>query len=67
MSNEYKDWLRDTATDILLDRELIKHIEYCESMYHGYIAIGIDYNWQRHMFFIWNDENEGWYYREVFI
>lgn len=50
MSNEYKDWLRDQASDIMLDNGTLKNIEYCESFHGGYITIGEDYDWCRRVF-----------------
>ena len=65
MSNEHTDWLRDQASDIMLDNGTLKNIEYCESFHCGYITIGEDYDWHRRVFFIWNDDLDGWSYREI--
>ena len=67
MSNEYKDWLRDTAANYLLDCRLAKSIEYCEPMQGGYIAICEGFDWERHVFFVWDDDLEGWSYREIYV
>lgn len=67
MSNEYKDWLRDKAADYLLDCYLVERIEYCEPIGDGYIAIGEGRDWARHVFFVWDDDVEGWSYREISI
>ena len=67
MNDEYEDWLRDTAADYLLDNNLVRHIEYCEPMHYGYIAIGQELDGTRHIFFVWNDDLDGWSYREIYI
>ena len=67
MSNEYKDWLKDKVADYLLDCYLVKRIEYCEPMQSGYIVIGEGLDWERHVFFVWDDDIEGWSYKEIYI
>lgn len=67
MSNEYEDWSRDEAADYLLNNNLVERIEYCEPMHYGYIAIGQELDETRHIFFVWNDDLDGWSYREIYI
>lgn len=67
MSDAYKDWLRDKAADYLLDNGLVERIEYCEPMQYGYIAVGEGRDWARHIFFIWDDDLEGWSYKEIYV
>lgn len=68
MSNEYKDWCWDAAQDYLLNEiYMIKRIEYMTTFHDGYLIICEHTDYSKGTYFVWNDEDCGWSYREIII
>lgn len=67
MSNEYKDWIIDQASDYLLDNSLLTRIEYQSAFSDGYIIAGLGSDWNKHIFFVWLDDDYGWAYKEIVV
>lgn len=67
MSNEYKDYLQDSACDVLLDQGILKRIDMSDTFHGGFIILGYDFNFQKRLYFVWNDDIDGWDYREINI
>lgn len=60
MSNEYKDWLWDTAQEYILEKEYMRSIEHFTIWEDGYLALGTNMYGDKVMFFIWFDDIDGW-------
>lgn len=67
MSNEYKEWLQDNAVEYLLENTSLNTVEYIASWYSGYLIIGQDNYQCRRVFFVYNDEDYSWAYREWIV
>ena len=68
MSNEYKDWLWDTAQDYLLNEVyMIEEIEYMTEYDYGYSILCRHTDGSKRVYFVWNDEDWGWSYRSIDI
>jgi len=66
MSNEYKDWLLDTAQDYLLNEVyMIERIEWTTSFNDGYLMICEHADHSKGAYFVWNDEDCGWSYKFI--
>jgi len=60
MSNEYKDWLLDTAQEYVLENEYMRSIEYITVWEDGYLALGTSIYGDKVIYFIWLDDLDGW-------
>lgn len=66
MSNEYRDYMWDCAQNCILDANCIKKVEYCTEWNYGYLIVGYSPEWRKKVYFVWNDDVEGWSFREIF-
>ena len=68
MSNEYKDWCWDAAQDYLVNEVyMIEEVEYMTEFEDGYLVICRHTDGSRGPYFVWNDDDNGWSYKEVYI
>lgn len=68
MSNEYGDWLLDTAQDYLLNEVyMIQKIESTTPFQDGYLMICEHTDDSKGVYFVWNDDDYGWSYKEVYV
>lgn len=64
MSNEYKDYMRDKAQDVLLDNNIVESIEYTTDFHWGYLVIGFN-AYGKQAYYVWLDDLDGWCWKEM--
>lgn len=68
MSNEYKDWCWDAAQDYLVNEVyMIEEVEYMTEFNDGYLMICRYTDGSRAPYFVWNDDDYGWSYKEIIV
>lgn len=68
MSNEYKDYLWDTAQNYLLNEVyMIEKIECVTSFNDGYLMICKHVDYSKGAYFVWFDEDDGWNYKSIYV
>ena len=65
MSNEYKDWLWDTAQDYLLENCLLNKIKGITKWDDGFLINGQDEYGVAKVYFVWLDDIDGWSYKII--
>lgn len=66
MSNEYKDYMQDSAIDVVLEKKMVDCIHYVIEKAPGYYIVGSD-DIDLKVYFVWLDDNGKWQYEKQLI